>query len=260
GGRYRGEHPAHVPDGLYRAAERAGDLGLPGPRVIRHVGFRDPPARLRRPHHHLERVAEPPVRHRQGQQRLAPGGAHRTEIPHRYADAAAQLGGQDPVADPGVQRPGALTPDRAPPHHEIGLAGQHRVCHRRQVTGVERGVGVHDAHHVAGRGEQARVAGGTEAALRDVHDTRTVTRRYRGRVVDGAVVRDDGPVPRRHPGQDPGQCACLVEARQDNIYFHGARQYLRDRQIRSVKGLIGPYEPVTVPAAVTSAAVRRAWL
>jgi hypothetical protein len=119
-------------------------------------------------------------------------------------------------------RAGPGTPAvRGPPaQHQVSRAGDHRVRHQGQVTGVERGVGIHHADDVAAGRQQPGVAGGAEAALRDVHDPRPVGRGDGGRVIGRAVVRDDGPEAGRHPGQDPGQCAGLVEARQDDIDFH----------------------------------------
>jgi hypothetical protein len=75
------------------------------------------------------------------------------------------------------------------------------------------------------------MARGAEAALRDGHDERPVRRGDRGRAIRGTVIRDDGPEAFRHPGEHPGQCACLVEARQDDIDFHGDRQYFRGASI-----------------------------
>ena len=140
---------------------------------------------------------------------------------HGDADAAAQFGGKHPVADPRVQRPGALALRGPPPQHEVGVPGSYGVRHQGQVTGVEGRVGVHHADDVAARREQPGVARRAETALRDGHDLRPVRRGDGGRLVGGTVIRDDGPEAVRHPGQHPGQSARLVEARQDDIDFHG---------------------------------------
>src|SRR6185369_16881764 len=81
-----------------------------------------------------------------------------------------------------------------------------------------------------------------------------------GRIVGGTVVRDDGPESVRHPGQHPGQSACLVEARQDDIDFHGDRQYFRGFPDEREKGLIGPYEGMTVCRGGPVPVRRGGWL
>src|SRR6266513_568642 len=97
-------------------------------------------------------------------------------------------------------------------------------------------------------------------SLLDVHHARPVRRGDGGRGVGRTVVRDDGPEAVRHPGQHPGQSACLVEARQDDIDFHGDRQYFRGWANEREKGLIGPYEGVTVLAGWPGAVRRAGWL
>ena len=162
-----------------------------------------------------------------------------------------------------MQRPGplaALALNGSPAQHQIGRVRFHRVHHQGQVTGVEGGVGVHDADDVAARRQQSGVARGPEATLRDVHHARPVRRGDGGRLVGRTVVRDDGPEAVRHPGQHPGQSACLVEARQDDIDFHGDRQYFRGWANEREKGLIGPYEGVTVLAGWPGAVRRAGWL
>src|SRR5215831_17225578 len=252
-----GEHSPHVADRPHGAAHRAGHLGLADSGVVRHRSLADSPARGHGAHHHLQRVPEPPVPQVKRQQVSAPGGPHRAEVVQRHPGAAPEFGGKHHVAEPRVGRPRGRRGRRAPTQHQVDHAVRDRTADDREVGRLERTVRVHDADDVAGRGQQPRVAGGAEPALRDVHDRGAVLGGDPRRAVRGAVVGHDRPESGGHPGEQPGQCAGLVEARQHHVDgFHGADASGALR----LWPVIGPYGTVTAGHAGSFPSPRGAWL
>ena len=93
-----------------------------------------------------------------------------------------------------------------------------RVEHPVQLPRVEAAVGVHERHHVRGRGEQAGVTCGAEPAAIFPDHTRAELARDRGGVVGRPVVDDDHAQTRRHPRQEPRERGRLVEAGQHQVH------------------------------------------
>jgi len=100
---------------------------------------------------------------------------------------------------------------------EVGRLAQW-VEHPVQLPRVEAAVGVHERHHVRGRGEQTGVTGRSEPAAflpDDVSAERACD--VRG-VVGRPVVDDDRAQTRRHPREDPQERGRLVEAGEHQVH------------------------------------------
>ena len=180
----------------------------------------DLPAGLRRPDHHLERPAEPPVAQPERQQRLAAGGAHRPEVGQPHAAAPPQLERQRAVREPAVERAGAA----AGAEHEVGVAGRDRLGDPGEVTRVEGGVAVHEADDVGARRRQAGEAGGAEARPRLEHHPGAERGGQRARPVGRPVVDHDRLVAGGHALEHPGEGLALVEDGKDDR-VHGWDTY-----------------------------------
>ena len=100
---------------------------------VGHGDLLDPPARVRRPQHHLERPAEPPVGDAELEQRLAPSGAHRAEVgaadPGPAPDESKASTRFATRACSGQRRDGRA----AGAEHEIGWSVEAPVPHSEEI-------------------------------------------------------------------------------------------------------------------------------
>jgi hypothetical protein len=113
------QHGGHVPHRAEGPLERPGDLGAAAAPPIGHVDLDDPPAVVGRSDDHLERPTEAAVDEPQIDQGLPASSPHGPEVVDLDPAAALEAPGQDPVADPGVDGPGAAAGDSAA-EDEIG--------------------------------------------------------------------------------------------------------------------------------------------
>jgi hypothetical protein len=130
--------------------------------VVAHGHLDDAPSRPGGAQHHLQRPAEATVEDAQLEKGLPAGDPHGAEVGQGHAGAPAHLHGHQPVAQPGVERPG---PPACPAgtEHQVGLLLEDGGGDGGELGGVERAVAVHEADDVVGGGGQAGEAGGAEA-------------------------------------------------------------------------------------------------
>ena len=102
-------------------------------------------------------------------------GPHRSEIPQRELRSPPDLPSQQHVRDARVYRPGTRA-GATHAEHEIAATLDDRRGNPFEIGARERAVAVHEAHHIGGRGEESRVAGGAEPADRFVDDARAPRR------------------------------------------------------------------------------------
>lgn len=157
-----GEQPGHVPHRLDGPPDGAGDLGT-SHAVGRPPGPPPGPSRLGGPAGPSRGPPRSSVPQVERQQVEAVRGPHRTEVAQRGSGAPPQFGGERPVRQAGVGRPGAVLRS-AGSQGEHGRSDPDGFDDLGQVPRVEAGIRVHEADHVVGRGLESRPAGRAEPA------------------------------------------------------------------------------------------------
>jgi methylthioxylose transferase len=129
---------------------------------------------------------------------------------------------------------------------EIGAPGADGRDDQRQLSRVERPVGVTEGHDRCARRGEACGAGGTEASLGLYHHRGAeVTSNVTG-PVGRAVVDHHGAEVRREAAQHPRQRCGLVEHREHDVHGNRRRTVVHDRHRRDA----APYEARNIAGGV----------
>ena len=218
------EDQSHVADGGDRASHRARHLRSPGTDSVRHVDLLDAPAGLRREHDHLERPPRPSVGDAELHEIEASGRPHRAEVLDRQVEGPSEPTGEVAVGQTRVEGPGTAGGD-AGAEDQVGPACGDRFDEPHEVGGVERPVGIHEAHDLGLGSLEAGPTGLPETAPGLVHDDGTQVPGDRAGTIRAAVVDDDGPEAVRHGCDERRKSGGLVEDGKNDVGHGGGRYH-----------------------------------
>ncbi len=218
------QDPSHVSDGGDRASHGARHLRSPGADPVRHIDLLDAPAGLRREDDHLEGPPRSSVGDPELQETEATGRPHRPEVLDRQVQRPTEPTGEVAVGHTSVDGPGAAGGD-AGAEDQVGPVRGDRFDEAHEVVGVERPVGVHEAHDVGVSGLEAGPAGLPETATGLVHDDRPPFPGDPAGTIRAAVVDDDRPEVVRHGGDEGGERGGLVEDGKHDVGHGGGRYH-----------------------------------